>query len=457
MNLSPFPKSVAFLGLSGVSALTVWGVCQKAPSAEERSAEITKTFAPFSAKVKTHSDERNFYVESDGIPDHRMMVGITAWQQQVPLPQSYKGDNAWQFPLFPVVAKEPLSAKTHFFRGAIAIAANGVPIFNPIKNDGRTDTFLAGELDEYGGHSGRGDDYHYHITPLVLQKKLGDALPVAYALDGYPIYGLKEPDGADVKGLDEFNGHISAKLGYHYHTTKTYPYLNGGFHGEVTERDGQVDPQPRAESPRPATSPLRGAKITDFATVKAGSYSLTYTLDGETRKVNYSVQTDGSVKFDFVDGQGNTTSGTYRQRRGPGGGEQGDRRRGGPGGNGGPPRNGREPGPPPGPRKPWFVDHASELDADGNGEVTKAEVTDQCSKAFKEYAKGSESIVVEDLASLPTVRNAIGGFMKVHAKELDLNSDAKLSEKEVIDSMMRMFGKQDRNSDGKLSGKELEG
>jgi hypothetical protein len=28
---------------------------------------------------------------------------------------------------------------------------------------------------------------------------------------------------------------------------KTFPYLNGGFYGEVIELNGQVDPQPRAQ------------------------------------------------------------------------------------------------------------------------------------------------------------------------------------------------------------------
>lgn len=421
-----------------------------AQDARARAAEVDKSFAKFAPDVKTRSDEKNFYVESNGLPDHEMMTGITAWQQQVPLPQKYTGANAWQFPLFPVPAKEPMSAKTNFFRGAIAIAANGVPIFNPIKNDGRTDTFLAGELDKWGGHSGRGDDYHYHIPPLILQGKLGKSLPVAYALDGYPIYGLTEPDGTSPKNLDGFNGHSMAKLGYHYHATKSYPYLNGGFHGEVTERGGQVDPQPRATSPREATSPLRGAKITGFKTLEKGkSYSLTYTIDGQTSKVNYQFNADGSVKFDFVDPSGNAKSETYKgraERRG--GGEQG--RRGGQG-------RGGELGPPPGPRKPWFVDHAKGLDANKDGEVTKAEVTDQCKEAFKGYAGTSDSIKVEDLPNLRTVKNEIGGFMKVHAKELDQNGDGKITEKETIDTMLRMFDKQDKNSDGKLSGSELEG
>ena len=90
------------------------------------------------------------------------------------------------------------------------------------------------------------NDYHYHIAPTHLQEIVGKDKPVAYALDGYAIYGFTEPDGTKVEGLDQFNGHTTPELGYHYHATKTYPYLNGGFHGEVVERDGQVDPQPRA-------------------------------------------------------------------------------------------------------------------------------------------------------------------------------------------------------------------
>lgn len=206
---------------------------------------LQSSFAPFASTVKTRSDSDFFYVESNGIPDHRMMVGITAWQQQVPIPQAYTGNNAWRIPLKPVPAKQPLSAKTGFFRGAIAMAVNGVPIFNPIKNDGRTDTLVAGELDEFGGHCGRADDYHYHIAPVHLQNQAGPGQPIAWALDGYPIFGYQEKSSPDYAPLDQWNGHHGPDGNYHYHATKTYPYLNGGFFGEVVERDGQVDPQPR--------------------------------------------------------------------------------------------------------------------------------------------------------------------------------------------------------------------
>jgi hypothetical protein len=274
----------------------------------------SQAFTPFADKLKLRWDDQFLYIDSSGLPDHRMMVGITAWQQQVPLPQRYTGDNAWRVPLHPVPAANPLSAKTHFFRGAIAIAANGVPIFNPIKNDGRTDTFLAGELDEFGGHAGRADDYHYHTAPVHLQPLVGKGQPIAYALDGYPIYGLAEPNGSPVGNLDAFNGHADAAGNYHYHASKTYPYLNGGFHGEVVERGGQVDPQPRASPVRPDTRPLRSAKVTGFVSPKPGSYSLTYDVRGEKRSINYSIEPDGTCRFEFIDGRGNARTETYRRR-----------------------------------------------------------------------------------------------------------------------------------------------
>ena len=130
-------------------------VAQAGTPSTAQAQRVEATFAPFAPAVRTRFDDRNFYVESNGMPNHPMMVGITAWQQQVPVPQTYTGNNAWRFPLTPQPAAVPLSAREHFFRGAIAIAADGVPIFNPIKNDGRTDTFLAGELDTFGGHAGQ--------------------------------------------------------------------------------------------------------------------------------------------------------------------------------------------------------------------------------------------------------------------------------------------------------------
>ena len=129
-------------------------------------------FAAFAKSVRVTKSSKFYLVESDGLPAHPMMKGIVSWQQQVPTPQPYSGNNAWSIPIKPVISKSPMSAKSHFLRGAIAIAVNGVPIFNALNNRG-DDAFLAGELDDWGGHCGRADDYHYHIAPLHLQTTVG--------------------------------------------------------------------------------------------------------------------------------------------------------------------------------------------------------------------------------------------------------------------------------------------
>ncbi|MEI6238957.1 MAG: YHYH protein [Planctomycetia bacterium] len=302
--------------------------------------DIADAFAPFEKlkAVATRRDNKWFYVESNGIPDHPLMIGIRTWQQQVPLPQKYTGDNAWQIPLQPVPAKEPASTKNRFLRGAIALAVNGIPIFNPLNNRGE-DALAIGELDDYGGHCGRADDYHYHVAPLHLEKVVGKGMPIAYALDGYPVYGSTEPDGSPMKPLDACGGHEEGDGAYHYHAIDKYPYLIGAFRGEVVERDGQVDPQPRAEPVRPALGPLRGATIVGFESPAADTRKVVYEVSGRKGSVAYNVAQDGTAAFTFTDPSGRVTTETYSPRqRGPGG---GPRREGG-----GPQQR---PGPPPRP------------------------------------------------------------------------------------------------------------
>src|SRR5205807_9521553 len=115
----------------------------------------------------------------------------------------------------------------------------------------------------WGGHCGRGDDYHYHIAPLHVEKTVGPGNPIAYALDGFAIFGMTEADGSPVGKLDEFNGKFGKDGTYRYHATRTYPYINGGLRGVVQVRGGQIEPQPRDSPVRPGMAPLRGATITD--------------------------------------------------------------------------------------------------------------------------------------------------------------------------------------------------
>ena len=154
--LSDAAAPVWFLAQNSTPLPTAPSVQQAASPSRPRQAA---PFEKFSPKTSVRWDEKYLYVESNGMPAHPMMVGITSWQQQVPLPQRYTGDNAWRIPLSPVASANPVSIKGRFLRGAIALAANGIPIFNPQNNRGEVAAEI-GELDKWGGHCGRADDYH---------------------------------------------------------------------------------------------------------------------------------------------------------------------------------------------------------------------------------------------------------------------------------------------------------
>ena len=276
-------------------------------------AFLSQAFAPFKHKLSTSQDSKYFYVHSLGIPDHEMMTGITAWQQQVPLPQCYIGTNAWSLPLNPIMAANPIPVnQQHFLRGAVALAVNGIAIFNPYTTSG-VDAYLDGQLDKWGGHSGRADDYHYHLAPMFLYDQLPASAPIAIGLDGFAVYGSKEPDGSAMKALDENNGHFGTDGVYHYHGITKAPYMIGRMAGNVTEDPTlqQIVPQPEAKGVRPALTPLKGATITKHEpnALKNG-YVLSYTLNNQSYAVDYKWTTNGVFTYNFIAPTGTTTQ-TY--------------------------------------------------------------------------------------------------------------------------------------------------
>jgi len=302
-----------FLQLSGIATGLVFA--NSILSLESAAAlPIAKLsgFTAFAKTVRVFKSGKYYLVESNGIPAHQMMVGIKSWQQQVPIVQNYAGTNAWSIPIKPVIATNPMSAKEHFLRGAIAIAVNGVPKFNALNNRG-DDSLLAGELNDWRCHCGRADDYHYHIAPTHLQSVVGKKVPIAYALDGFPIYGETEVDGKKVTGLDGLNGHFDSKKNYHYHATKSYPYINGGFKGVVAEIEGQVDPQASTKAFRPAGEPLRGAVITGLDRIGDSTFDLKYTLNGSDFHVKYTASLK-EVTMQFIDSTGSTRTEVYQRK-----------------------------------------------------------------------------------------------------------------------------------------------
>ena len=278
---------------------------------------IDSAFAPYKPVISTSWNATYFQVSSNGLPSHNKMVGITNWQQQVPIPQSYTGTNSWSIPLQAVYAAVPASTKTNFMKGAIAIAVNGIPIFNALNNRGE-DSYLIGELDNWGRHCGKADDYHYHAAPLHLSTTSG-LLPIAFALDGFAVYGAKETDAAAMQPLDTCHGHIYNSGVYHYHGTTNYPYVIGAMKGKVTTDpltpapENQILPQAFASPLRPALTPLNGASITAYAATGLNAYKLTYTTAGANSFINYSWDAANKYTFIFTNASGATTTSVYQR------------------------------------------------------------------------------------------------------------------------------------------------
>lgn len=315
-------KKVIYLthGVLGLSVILIVS-CKNTGTTKTSTVQVPandvslmQTFFKKFDGVTMHSDKNYLYVSSNGLPDHDMMVGITNWQQQVPIKQDYTGDNSWAIPTHPKMAEHPLSTKTNLLKGAIAVAVNGIPIFNPLNNRGE-DANVIGELDKWGGHCGRADDYHYHLPPLHLQNQVGEGNPVAYAVDGFPVYGKT------TKTLDEYLGILNSDGSYEYHTIDEYPYFIAGMRGEVVldpktkAPENQVYPQPRTQELRPALRPLRGAEIINFETTGTNAYSLTYRLDSKDYIINYGWNNENVYTYEFLNPDGTSTIETYKTRK----------------------------------------------------------------------------------------------------------------------------------------------
>lgn len=281
------------------------------------TSSIDSAFTAFKPAISTTWDDTYFYIASNGIPNHNMMIGITSWQQQVPITQPYNGSNSWSIPLQPTYATIPLSTKTNLMKGAVAVAVNGIPIFNALNNRGE-DSYKIGELDNWGGHCGRGDDYHYHAAPLHLST-INGLKPIAYAVDGFAVFGSKEPDGSPMNVLDTCHGHIGLNGTYHYHGTADYPYVVGAMKGKVnldpatTAPENQVIPQAFTKPVRPATTPLSGAVITDFVAVGPNGYLLTYKRGAKNGYVKYSWDASNKYTFILTDTAGVSVTNVYQR------------------------------------------------------------------------------------------------------------------------------------------------
>jgi phosphatidylethanolamine-binding protein (PEBP) family uncharacterized protein len=206
-------------------------------------------------------DSTYAYVGSYGIATHAMMNGIRGTNLQVPIPQNFRGSNAWKIPLTPAIAAAPTSVVD----GPVGVAINGVPIFNPCKQGGcqNGDTKVLGELDSCNGHAGRADDYHYHAAPTCLMAEQAasywDTHPLGWALDGFAIFGYRDADGSTAARDSICGGNrsavVNAPSGYSYHVTDLSPYVLSCLVGT---------PSPDLANQGSKYSPIRQPPVTPF-------------------------------------------------------------------------------------------------------------------------------------------------------------------------------------------------
>jgi hypothetical protein len=253
------------------------------------------TDAGFATEATVECDNTYAYITSDAYPEHDLMNGIVETNEQVPVPAP--GHKV------PIPLKPKMSSSHTTIDAAIAVAVNGVPIYDYSaqgtldveKYDPTTDTKAKGQLDNCGGHAGRGDDYHYHVAPTCMiedMKNKGDDAIIGWGFDGFPIYGNRNPDGTTIgkDDLDVCNGRPDDTFGYRYHTSDAVPYILQCLVGEV---DQTILPriQPLTDSSNKGkdagTPPEGGVQDLVHTAAANGDVTMTYSYQGSSYYIKY--------------------------------------------------------------------------------------------------------------------------------------------------------------------------
>jgi hypothetical protein len=138
-------------------------------------------------------------------------------------------------PLSPVKALQP----SCLAMGMIGFALNGVAFYNAL-DDAGNDAAAHEVQDICDGHPQGKGQYHYHSSSPCLPKAADNA-HVGWALDGYPIFGMRDATGKLLTNadLDECHGRAEKvtvdgrTYDYAYRLTQEYPYTLGCFMGQL--------------------------------------------------------------------------------------------------------------------------------------------------------------------------------------------------------------------------------
>ncbi len=141
----------------------------------------------------------------------------------------------FEIPADPVLATEA----TCLPMGMIGFTVSGVAFYSALDDAGR-DAAAHEIQDTCDGHPQASSQYHYHNASPCIPGVDTDQV-VGWALDGFPILGLRDADGDYVTNddLDACHGRREdvtvdgRTYHYAYHLTREYPYTLGCFSGEL--------------------------------------------------------------------------------------------------------------------------------------------------------------------------------------------------------------------------------
>lgn len=123
--------------------------------------------------------------------------------------------------------------------GMVGFTTTGVAFYNALDDAGR-DAAAHEVQDNCDGHPQSNSQYHYHNGSPCIPGYDRDTL-VGWALDGYPILGMKNASGGWITNtdLDACHGraeHVTVdgrSYSYAYRLTREYPYTLGCFTGQL--------------------------------------------------------------------------------------------------------------------------------------------------------------------------------------------------------------------------------
>jgi YHYH protein len=126
--------------------------------------------------------------------------------------------------------------------GMIGFTVTGVAIYNALDDAGR-DAGAHEIQDRCAGHPQSQGQYHYHTSSPCLPGADSNRV-VGWALDGYPILGMRDARGklltdADLDACHGHTGHVTVNgrhYDYAYRLTQEFPYTLGCLTGTVGSR-----------------------------------------------------------------------------------------------------------------------------------------------------------------------------------------------------------------------------